>query len=143
MFLLIILYGSLSGTEKTSTIDIPGTYVRRIQRHSGIRQFGRTLTLNCDSTVIATFQGDMMNEKEKGHWYVNGDTLIVIIDSVGRGRPFGHWNKINLFLIKNRKLINIVTELKGEKITDKRLQEALFKDSKKYAYDRTKKQNCD
>ncbi len=85
----------------------------------------------------------MMNEKETGHWTVNGDTLKVTIDSVGRERPFGHWNKENLFLIQNKKLINIVTELKGEKITDKRLQDALYKDSKKYAYDRTKKQKCD
>ena len=143
MIQLILLFGLLFGQTRPSDTDIPGTYVRRIDRHSDVRQFGRTLTLNCDSTVIATFQGDMMNEKETGHWSVNGDTLKVTIDSVGRERPFGHWNKVNLFLIKNRKLINIVTEFKGEKVTDKRLQEALYNDSKKYAYDRTKKQNCD
>lgn len=142
MIQLILLYGLLFGTG-TSDKEIPGTYVRRIQRNSDVRQFGRTLTLNCDSTVVATFQGDMMNEKETGHWSIEGDTLKVTIDSVDRERPFGHWNKVNLFLIKNNKLINIVTELKGQKITDKRLQDALYKESKKYAYDKTKKQNCD
>ena len=127
----------------TSDTEMPGTYVRRIQRNSDVRQFGRTLTLNYASTVVATFQGDMMNEKKTGHWTVKGDTLKVTIDSVGRERAFGHWNKVNFFLIKNKKLINIVTELKGEKITDKRLQDALYKNSKKYAYNKTKKHNCD
>ena len=40
------------------------------------------------------------------------------------------------------RLILVVTEIKGEKIQDELLKEALFKDSKKYAYDKTKKQGC-
>ena len=84
MIQLILLFGLLLGTDNCGH-DIPGTYVRRIQKHSDVRQFGRTLTLNCDSTVIATFQGDMMNEKVKGHWRLKGDTVVVTIDE-----PLGH-----------------------------------------------------
>ncbi|SRR5260221_12825869 len=138
MIQLILVFGLYFGTDKTPDSDIHGTYVRRIQRNSDVRQFGRRLTLNCDSTVIATFQGDMMNEIVKGRWTMNGDTLKVMIDE-----PLGHWKKENLFLIHKKRLINIVTEINGEKIRDKRLQEALYKDSKKYAYDKTKKQTCE
>ena len=79
-----------------------------------------------------------MNEMVKGRWTMNGDTLIVIIDE-----PLGHWRKENLFLVRKKKLLNIVTEINGEKIRDKRLLDAINKDSRKYAYDRTKKQICD
>jgi hypothetical protein len=137
MIQLILLYGLLLGTDNQDH-GIPGTYVRRIQKHSGVRQFGRTLTLNCDSTVTATFQGDMMNEKVKGHWKSKSDTVVVTIDE-----PLGHWNKENLFVIHKKRLILVVTEIKGEKIRDELLKEALFKDSKKYAYDKTKKQDCE
>jgi len=137
MIQLILLFRLLIGADNRDH-DIPGTYVRRIQKHSDVRQFGRTLTLNCDLTVIATFQGDMMNEKVKGHWRMNGDTVVVTIDE-----PLGHWNKENLFVIYKRRLILVVTELKGEKIKDELLKKALFNDSKKYAYDKTKKQECE
>ena len=135
---LIIFFGLLLGTDKDSDNGIPGTYVRRIQRNSDVRQFGRTLTLNCDSSVIATFQGDMMNEKVKGHWKLNSDTVIVTIDE-----PLGHWNKENLFVLHKKQLILVVTEIDGKKIVDKLLKQALFRDSKKYAYDKTKEQTCD
>jgi hypothetical protein len=130
---LSLLLTEVKGIDK----DISGTYVRRVQRNSNIRQFGRTITLNCDSTVIATFQGDMMNEKVTGSWTTKGDTIKVTINE-----PVGHWHKENYFLFRKRKLLHLVTEINGERIIDKRIQEALFKESKKYAYDRTKKQDC-
>ena len=135
---LILLYGLLFGTDQILDNEIPGTYVRRIQKNSNVRQFGRTLTLNCDSTAIATFQGDMMDEKVKGHWRLNGDTLVVTIDE-----PRGHWNKQNLFVVQKKRLINVVTEINGKELKDPLLKEALFKDSKKYAYHRTKRQDCE
>ena len=79
-----------------------------------------------------------MNEKLKGHWRLNGDTLVVTIDE-----PLGHWNRENLFVVQKKRLIHLVTEINGKKIKDQLLKEALFKDSKKYAYDRTKKQDCE
>ena len=51
-------------------------------------------------------------------------------------------NKENLFIIHKRRLILVVTEIKGEKMQDEFLKEALFKNSKKYAYDKTKRQEC-
>ena len=139
MIRLILLFGVLFGTDKALENDIPGTYVRKIHRNSHVRQFGRTLTLNCDSTVTATFQGDMMNEKVNGRWTMNYDTLKVIIDE-----PSGHWRKVNLFLVRRRRLIMIVTDINGEKKSrDKRVLEILYKESKKYAYDRKKKQKCE
>lgn len=134
MILLIFLFGLFFGIERTLEGDIPGTYVRRIQKHSDLRQFGRTLTLNCDSTALATFQGDMMNETVKGSWTKNGDTVIVSIDE-----PLGHWNKENLFLVQNKKLIYVVTEINGEKISNKQLLNSIHKENKKYAYKRSKK----
>jgi hypothetical protein len=138
MIELILFFGLLLGIDKDSDNDITGTYVRKIQRNSDVRQFGRTLTLNCDSTVIATFQGDMMNERVKGHWKLNSDTVIVTIDE-----PLGHWNKKNLFVLYKKRLILVVTEINGKKIVDELLKQALFKDSKKYAYDKSKEQTCD
>lgn len=79
-----------------------------------------------------------MNEKVKGHWKLNGDTVIVTIDE-----PLGHWNRENVFVLYKKRLILIVTELNGQKIEDKLLKDALFRDSKKYAYDRTKKLDCE
>jgi hypothetical protein len=138
MIELILFFGLLLGIDKDSDNDITGTYVRKIQRNSDVRQFGRTLTLNCDSTVIATFQGDMMNERVKGHWKLNSETVIVTIDE-----PLGHWNKKNLFVLYKKRLILVVTEINGKKIVDELLKQALFKDSKKYAYDKSKEQTCD
>lgn len=144
MIRLLVIFGLLFGQqEKTSADDIAGTYVRRVQRHSNIRQFGRTLVLNCDSTVEASFQGDMMNERVKGRWVVRGDTLKVTIDSTYSVRPYGHWNKENCFLIKKNKLILLITELNGKRIEDEKLQEALYKQSKSYAFRMTKKAGCD
>ncbi|MFO0330497.1 MAG: hypothetical protein ACK514_04040, partial [Bacteroidota bacterium] len=126
MIQIVLIFGLIFGTDETPYNDIPGTYVRRIQKHSDIRQFGRTLIINCDSTVIAKFQGDMMNEMVKGRWTMNGDTLIVIINE-----PLGHWRKENLFLVRKKKLLNIVTEINGEKIRDKQLLDAINKSSRK------------
>jgi hypothetical protein len=69
---------------------------------------------------------------------IDGDTVFVTIDE-----PLGHWNKENAFVLYKKRLILIVTELNGKKIEDKLLKDALFRDSKKYAYDRTKKQDCE
>ena len=136
MIELILLFGLLFGTDNYAN-HIPGTYVRRIQKHSDVQQFGRTLTLNCDSTAIATFQGDMINEKVNGHWRLKRDTVVVTIDE-----PLGHWNKENVFVLHKTQLIPVVTQINGERIHDERLKKALFKDSRKYAYDKTKKQDC-
>ena len=137
MIQLILLYGLLFGADKTSDNEIPGTYVRRIQKHSDVRQFGRSLTLNCDSTVVARFWGDMENETVKGQWTIKGDTLRVLIDE-----PLGHWRKTNLFLVQKKKLLNIVTDINGEKIRDEKVLKIMYKESMKYAYDRTDKQDC-
>ncbi len=68
---------------------------------------------------------------------MNGDTLILSIDE-----PLGHWNKENLFLVQKKKLINIVTEMNGEKISNKLLLDAINKENKKYAYDWLKEADC-
>ena len=138
MIQLILLYGLLFGSDKISDNEIPGTYVRRVQKHSNVRQFGRSLTLNCDSTVVARFWGDMENETVRGRWTIKEDTLRVLIDE-----PVGHWRAINLFLVQKKKLFNIVTDINGQKIRDEKVLEIMHKESKKYAYDRTKKQDCE
>jgi hypothetical protein len=85
----------------------------------------------------------MMNEKIKGRWLIHGDTLKVILDSTYRERPYGHWNKENLFLVRKNKLIGVVKQFKLEGIEDKKLQKALYKQSKRYAFSKTRKMKCD
>ena len=89
---LIFYFGLLFRIGSILDSNITGTYSRRIQRNSDIRQFGSTITLNCDCTVIATFRGDMMNEKVKGYWSIKEDILKVVLEE-----PLGHWPKENLF----------------------------------------------
>jgi hypothetical protein len=43
--------------------------------------FGETLTLNCDSTVILNFRGDLMNDNSFGTWTTNKTELILTFDS--------------------------------------------------------------
>jgi hypothetical protein len=44
--------------------------------------FGKTLTLNCDSSTIINFKGDLMNDTSKGVWTLRGKLLTVIFDSI-------------------------------------------------------------
>ena len=43
--------------------------------------FSETLTLNCDSTAVIHFVGDLMNDYSYGKWKVIKDTVILTFDS--------------------------------------------------------------
>jgi hypothetical protein len=44
--------------------------------------FGKTLTLNCDSSSALNFRGDLMNDTSRGVWTLRGTSLTVIFDSI-------------------------------------------------------------
>jgi hypothetical protein len=43
--------------------------------------FGQTLSLNCDSSVVMNFRGDLMNDNSFGRWSVRDETLTLSFDS--------------------------------------------------------------
>jgi len=111
--------------------EIAGKYVIKIYHSSDVGPFGRTLTLNCDSTVIATFSGDLINEIITGHWILYFDTLTINFDSSGIERPYGHWNKTMKFQVDKKQLLLLNMEINGEKITDKKLLKEINQINKK------------
>jgi hypothetical protein len=71
--LSILLAIALSGQKK-----IVGEYQSNFPTYG---MFGETLKLNCDSTAILNFRGDMMNDNSYGRWKVENKTLVVIFDT--------------------------------------------------------------
>lgn len=67
--------------------------------------FNKTLTLNCDSTVILNFAGDLINDNSYGKWITNGETLIIAFDTINH--PNSRYRNNLEFNIKGRKLYNI------------------------------------
>ena len=43
--------------------------------------FGKTLTLNCDSSVVLNFRGDLMNDNSFGNWSTDRKVLTLTFDS--------------------------------------------------------------
>lgn len=41
-----------------------------------------TLSLNCDSSFVLNFKGDLINRSTYGKWYVNNKRLILVNDSI-------------------------------------------------------------
>jgi hypothetical protein len=67
--------------------------------------FGQILTINCDSTVILNFAGDLMNDNSYGKWTTFNDTLIITFDTINH--PNCRFkNRIDL-LIQGHRLYNI------------------------------------
>ena len=64
--------------------------------------FSKVLTINCDSTFVFNFRGDLMNDNSYGKWLVNGDTLILKFDTINY--PKSRYSGIAKYLIKNNKL---------------------------------------
>lgn len=64
--------------------------------------FGKTLTLNCDSTFVLNFSGDLMNDNSFGNWKIVSDTLILTFDSVNY--PKSRYKGVSHCLIKRNKL---------------------------------------
>lgn len=58
--------------------------VKRIysSKHAFYGMFVNSLTLQCTGIAEMNFQGDLMNDKSIGKWYVNGDTLLIKYDSI-------------------------------------------------------------
>jgi hypothetical protein len=67
--------------------------------------FGKTLTLNCDSSVIMNYAGDLINDNSYGNWEINEDTLILRFDTINY--PNSRFRNDLFFVIKGNKLNNI------------------------------------
>jgi len=73
----------------TVTLSLLVTYVSGQKNLSGTYQtnfptygmFGQTLKLNCDSTAILNFRGDLLNDTSFGKWSSNAKNLILTFDS--------------------------------------------------------------
>jgi hypothetical protein len=136
---MIVVLELISGSTIGPGKDIAGTYIRRSPNEKS-RKFDRSITLSCDFSVIATFQGVMEKETTDGHWTLVKDTLVVKFDRNERAR---HWAKEEVFLVRRKKLIQIITSLNGEPIADKDLQNAILKDGKQFPFVMEKREKCD
>jgi hypothetical protein len=67
--------------------------------------FGKTLTLNCDSSTVLNFRGDLMNDTSRGVWTLRGKFLIVIFDSIAH--PSQRYKTPLNFKIKRSRLYPI------------------------------------
>ena len=65
-------------------------------------RFAKTLTLNCDSSAVMNFQGDMMNDNSFGYWRSSNDTLFVSFDTITY--PDARFTDELTFLVKGKKL---------------------------------------
>ena len=92
--------------------------------------FGQTLKLNCDSTVILNFQGDLMNDNSYGHWTVQNKILTIFFDTTKQNARYK--DTLNFQIIGKRLYkIGLTKEMylefkslldKHNKETDKNLQ---------------------
>lgn len=99
--IMILLIG-LSITLSWSRYIIPGKYQTNFATYG---MFGKTLTINCDSTVIMNFAGNLMNDKSYGKWTIDNDTLLIAFDTINYSTS-RYKNDLN-FRVKGKRLYNI------------------------------------
>jgi len=81
---------------------IPGEYHTNFPTYG---MFGKTLTLDCDSSAIMNFQGDLMNDNSYGQWKTIEDTLVITFDTLNY--PTSRYKNNLSLLIKGKKLLNV------------------------------------
>jgi hypothetical protein len=78
-----------------------GEYVTNFPSYG---MFGQTLKLNCDSTAVFNFRGDLMNDNSYGRWTIMQNTLTVFFDTT---KPNARYKDTISFKIKGQKLYRI------------------------------------
>jgi hypothetical protein len=75
-----------------------GEYVTNFPTYG---MFGKTLKLNCDSTAILNFRGDLMNDNSYGYWTIQNKILIIIFDTT---KPNARYKDTLNFKAKGKRL---------------------------------------
>ena len=88
-----------------------GLYVNNFNTYG---MFSNSLELNCDSSFVKRFQGDMMDDKSYGSWCVSGDTLILQYDTINH--PGSRYFVRETYTIKKGKLVESVSQHSLEKL---------------------------
>lgn len=99
---IILILSIILSIAGCSNKLIPGTYTTNFNTYG---RFSKTLTLNCDSSVIMNFQGDMMNDNSYGNWRTSNDTLFISFDTTNY--PDGRYKNDLTFIFKGQKLFSI------------------------------------
>jgi hypothetical protein len=68
-------------------------------------RFDKTLTLNCDSTLILNFRGELMDDNSKGRWIEKDKKLILIFDSISY--PSQRYKAPIVLKVKRNKLYQV------------------------------------
>ncbi len=98
----------------SSNKALSGIYVTNFPSYG---RFSKTLTLNCDSTAVMKFQGDMMNDNSFGTWSINNKELILEFDSIQY--PGSRYKGDFVLLLDGRKLlIPIISREQFERLVD-------------------------
>ena len=79
--------------------NITGEYTTNFATYG---MFGKTLKLNCDSTAILNFAGDLMNDNSSGKWIIRDNILEVSLDTSFKQRYSGLYK----FRIRNKRLFD-------------------------------------
>ena len=66
--------------------------------------FGQTLKLNCDSTAVFNFRGDLLNDNSFGRWTIQDKILTIIFDT---SKPNARYKDTISFKIKGQRLYRI------------------------------------
>jgi hypothetical protein len=67
--------------------------------------FGKTLQLNCDSSAVLIFAGDLMRDSSFAYWKVDKNLLILTFDSTKRNKQ--RYKGASRFIIKHHRLYNV------------------------------------
>ena len=95
-FLTTILLTNIFGQK-----NYCGEYVTNFPTYG---MFGQTLKLNCDSTAIFNFRGDLLNDNSFGRWTIQNKTLTIIFDT---SKPNARYKDTLSFKIKRQRLYRI------------------------------------
>ena len=93
---LVVCAISISCSNKI----VPGIYGTNYASYGMV---GKTLTLNCDSSMILRFSGDFVNDYYYGKWTTSKDTLFFVFDTINNPNNIGHQN----LLVRGKKLKDI------------------------------------
>jgi hypothetical protein len=86
-------------TSSCSTKKVAGKYQTNFAAYG---MFQKILTINCDSTFVLNFNGDLMNDNSYGKWNIKNDSLILNFDSINY--PKSRYSGISYYSIKRNKL---------------------------------------
>jgi hypothetical protein len=95
---LLILFGFKAFGQK----NISGEYKTNVSAYG---MFEKILVLNCDSTAVLNFRGDLMNDNSYGRWRINKKILTLIFDTVQSVNS--RYKGLLCFAVRNKNLYEL------------------------------------